>query len=251
MAIAATVHCTGGTRGRTSFQPVLPGRFFPVFRETGVSTAPRHGFPLAIAMTAPASREGRGRSAQRGRGGGCRGSVRVCHRCEARAGWGLPEGSAPCREGTKARYGPFVWNHCTGIRGTANSLLGCCARPHRSIPGVKMSEVLRPGAPALPGRASPGAFGTCRFVPNARHREAGGRMIPAIAPRFALPEAPLRWFLEKGMRWGAHTRILREPGEISLVVVECWCRGAPCVPGGAPRWNPCIADGCVDGCGDR
>mgnify|MGYP007060776065 CR=1 FL=1 len=94
-----------------------------------------------------------------------------------------------------------------------------------------MSEVLRPGAPALLGRASPGAFGTCRFVPNARHREAGGRMIPAIAPRFALPEAPLRWFPEKGMRWGAHTRILREPGEISLVVVEFWCRGGHVCPG--------------------
>ena len=48
-AIATTVHCTGRSRERTG-----------------------HGFPPGIAMTALAPGRGRGRSAQRGRGGGCR-----------------------------------------------------------------------------------------------------------------------------------------------------------------------------------
>ena len=47
------------------------------------------------------------------------------------------------------------------------------------------------------------------------------------------------------MRWGAHTRTLREPGEISLVADEYWCRGASCCARSVPRCYPCIADRCV------
>jgi hypothetical protein len=68
LAIATTVHCTGRSRGRTRFSQVLAGRFFPVFRETGVSTTPWRGVPPAIAVTAPAPGRGRGRSAK-GAGG--------------------------------------------------------------------------------------------------------------------------------------------------------------------------------------
>ncbi len=56
--------------------PFLAGRFFPVFRETGVSTTPLRGVPPAIAMTAPAPGRGRGRSAKGTGGvGGRRGAL--------------------------------------------------------------------------------------------------------------------------------------------------------------------------------
>ena len=112
-----TVHRPGEIPGKNQ----ILARSSRSSRETGSAAAPGHGFPPGIALTALAPvaisttvqctgtsledrvltlsspgkplpalflRRGWGRSAKRGRDGGCRRSVGVCHRCEARAGWG-------------------------------------------------------------------------------------------------------------------------------------------------------------------
>jgi len=65
LAIATTVHCPGiGPREEPD-----PGQPSPPFSETGVRAAPGTASLRVSAMTALAPRRGRGRSAQRGRGG--------------------------------------------------------------------------------------------------------------------------------------------------------------------------------------
>jgi len=65
MAIATTVQCTGRSREEPDSGPLTPSPGKPAS-----APLPGHGFPRDIAMTALAPGRGRGRSAQRGRGGG-------------------------------------------------------------------------------------------------------------------------------------------------------------------------------------
>jgi len=65
-----------------------------------------------IVMTALAPSRGRGRSAQRGRGGGCRRGTYEYPLQEGRAGWG-DGGERSVGDGAKARYGLFIWNRST------------------------------------------------------------------------------------------------------------------------------------------
>ena len=61
----------------------------PLSRETGARGAPGHGFPLGIALTAPAPRGGGGGRRPGGVGGA--GEAYGYATCEGRAGWGLPK----------------------------------------------------------------------------------------------------------------------------------------------------------------